>query len=113
MATSLVLGTGLWDLKPPRHRRGFSTDNAPCRTSECAVHFYGRLPSSGLMEIYKRETRDLVNRFLLRQLSFPDCISALDSALAGLIPRLRPEDLPALREVIMANNESVLQPGPS
>jgi hypothetical protein len=61
------------------------------------------------MEIYKRETRDLVNRFLLRQLSFPDCISALDSALAGLIPRLRPEDLPALREVIMANNERVMK----
>jgi hypothetical protein len=61
------------------------------------------------MEVYKRETRDLINRFFLRQLSFPDCISALDSALAGLIPRLRPEDLPTLREVMLANNERVMK----
>jgi hypothetical protein len=70
-------------------------------------NFY--LPAFGLMEVYKRETRDLINRFFLRQLSFPDCISALDSALAGLIPRLRPEDLPILREVMLANNERVMK----
>jgi hypothetical protein len=64
---------------------------------------------SSLMEAYKRETNELINRFLLRRLSFPECISALDSALAGLIPRLRPEDLPALRELIMANNERVMK----
>jgi hypothetical protein len=61
------------------------------------------------MELYKQETRKLINRFLLRQLSFPECISALDSALAELIPRLRPEDLPALREVMLANNERVMK----
>ncbi len=72
-----------------------------------ALSFYPA--SSGLMEVYKQETRELINRLLLRQLSFPDCISALDSALAGLISRLRPEDLPALREMIMANNERVMK----
>ena len=61
------------------------------------------------MELYKQETRKLINRFLLRQLSFPECISALDSALAELIPRLRPEDLPTLREVMLANNERVMK----
>ena len=61
------------------------------------------------MEVYKRETSDLINRFLLRRLSFPDCISALDSALAGLIPRLHPEDLPLLREVMLTNNERVMK----
>ncbi len=37
------------------------------------------------------------------------CISALDSALAGFIPRMLPEDLPALREAMMANNETVMK----
>jgi len=61
------------------------------------------------MELYKQETREIINRFLLHRLSFPDCISALDSALAELIPRLRPEDLPTLREVMLANNERVMK----
>jgi hypothetical protein len=61
------------------------------------------------MEVYKRETKELINRFLLGRLSFPDCISALDSALAGFIPRMLPEDLPALREAMMANNETVMK----
>ena len=61
------------------------------------------------MEVYKSETKELINRFLRHQLSFPDCVSALDSALAGLIPRLRAEDLPILREVMLANNERVMK----
>jgi hypothetical protein len=40
------------------------------------------------MEVYKRETRNVIDRFLGHRLSFPDCIAALDAALAGLIPRL-------------------------
>jgi hypothetical protein len=60
------------------------------------------------MELYKHETREIISRFLLRRLSFPDCISALDSALAELIPRLHPEDLPTLREVMLANDERVM-----
>jgi len=61
------------------------------------------------MEVYKSETREVLNRFLGRRLSFPVCIAALDSALAGLLPRLRTEELPALRELMLANNAIVMK----
>jgi len=61
------------------------------------------------MEVYKSETREVLDRFLGRRLSFPDCIAALDAALAGLLPRLRPEELPALRELMLANNAIVMK----
>ena len=61
------------------------------------------------MKQYKSETKGVVNRFLLRQLSFPNCIAALDAALARFIPRLRPEDLDELRSVMLANNEKVMK----
>jgi hypothetical protein len=61
------------------------------------------------MEVYKSETREVLSRFLSRRLSFPDCIAALDAALAGLLPRLHPEELPALRELMLANNEVVMK----
>ena len=49
------------------------------------------------MEVYKSETEEVLSRFLGRRLSFPACIAALDAALAGLLPRLRADELPALR----------------
>ena len=61
------------------------------------------------MEVYKTETREVLSRFLSRRLSFPDCIAALDAALAGVLPRLQPSELPALREVMLANNEIVME----
>jgi hypothetical protein len=38
------------------------------------------------MEVYKQETREMIRRFMLRQLSFPNCIAGLDAALAGVLP---------------------------
>jgi hypothetical protein len=61
------------------------------------------------VEVYKSETQEIIKRFLARRLSFPECIAALDAALAGLVPRLRPEDLDALRSLMMANNEIVMK----
>jgi hypothetical protein len=61
------------------------------------------------MEVYKSETKEVLSRFLSRRLSFPDCIAALDAALAGLLPRLQPEELPALRELMLANNALVMK----
>jgi hypothetical protein len=60
------------------------------------------------MEVYKRETQEIIRRFLLRQLSFPKCIAALDAALAGLLPRLQPQELDEVRAVMLANNETVM-----
>ena len=60
------------------------------------------------MDIYKRETQEVLRRFLHHQLNFPDCIAALDAALSTLIPLLKPEQLPELRTVLMTNNERVM-----
>jgi hypothetical protein len=46
------------------------------------------------MEVYKRETEEVLKRFLDRKLSFPDCIAALDAAFTRLIPRLTDKNLP-------------------
>jgi hypothetical protein len=61
------------------------------------------------MEVYKSETKEVLSRFLGRRLSFPACIAALDAALAGLLPRVRPEELPTLRELMLANNAVVMK----
>ena len=60
------------------------------------------------MEVYKRETREVVRRFLAYQISFPNCIAALDAALAGLLPRFQSEQLDEVRRLMLANNESVM-----
>ena len=59
------------------------------------------------MELYERETQNVVECFLGHTLSFPDCIAALDAALADLIPRLNGEQIARLRIVMLANNEIV------
>jgi len=61
------------------------------------------------VEAYKSETQEIIRRFLARRLSFPDCIAALDAALAGLVPRMKAEELDALRAVMIANNEIVMK----
>jgi len=61
------------------------------------------------MEVYKAETREVIRRFLLRQLSFPNCIAALDAALAGVLPELQPEQLDEVRAVMLANNATVME----
>ncbi len=61
------------------------------------------------MEVYKRETREVVRRFLGHNLSFPNCIAALDAALAGLLPRLQPNEIYEVRAVMLANNDRVME----
>ena len=61
------------------------------------------------MESYKRETQAVIDRFLSHELSFPDCIAALDAALAEFIPRLTSDQLTPLRALMLANNEIVMK----
>jgi hypothetical protein len=61
------------------------------------------------VEKYEKQTRAIVKRFLARKCRFPRCIADLDSALADLLPRLKPADLPALRIELLANNEVVMK----
>jgi hypothetical protein len=59
--------------------------------------------------VYKHETKIVVNRFLRDRISFPECIAALDAALAGLVPRLTPEQIAPIRAIMLANNETVMK----
>ena len=61
------------------------------------------------MQVYETETKEVIRRFLAGNLTFPECIAALDAALAGLLPRLTDEDIPRLRIVMLANNEIVMR----
>jgi len=61
------------------------------------------------MEVYERETHAVIERFLKHELSFPDCIAALDAALAELIPRLTGEQLAPLRALMLSNNDIVMK----
>jgi hypothetical protein len=60
------------------------------------------------MEVYRRENREVVRRFLDNQLTFESCIYSLDAALARFIPRMEPEQLRELRIEMLANNEVVM-----
>jgi hypothetical protein len=61
------------------------------------------------MEAYEHRTREVIELFLNHNISFPECIAALDAALATLIPSLNGEQIPRLRIVMLANNEIVLK----
>ena len=61
------------------------------------------------MEVYERETTEIINLFLRHRLDFPSCIAALDAALARFIPRLTGEQITRLRIVMLANNEIVMK----
>ena len=58
---------------------------------------------------YKRETTTLVRRFKGGHITFPACIAALDAALAEVILTLDKNQLPALRELMMANTAEVMK----
>jgi len=64
---------------------------------------------AGVMEVFKTEAREVLNRFLHHRLSFPNCIVALDAALAGLVPQLTTEQIPPLRAIMLANNATVME----
>jgi len=51
----------------------------------------------------------VIRRFLIHQLSFPNCIAGLDAALAGVLPRLKPEQLDRVRAEMLANNATVME----
>ena len=60
------------------------------------------------MDVYERETAEVVKLFLAQKISFPACIAALDSALENFIPKLKPEDATRLRIVMLSNNEIIM-----
>jgi hypothetical protein len=61
------------------------------------------------MEVYRKQTQKILKGFLEREIAFPECIAALDHALARRIQTLLPEELLNLRAVMLANNETVMK----
>jgi len=57
----------------------------------------------------KRETREIIRRFLGRRISSPACVAALDAAFANLVPRLTGEQSAPLRALILENNNTVMK----
>jgi hypothetical protein len=60
------------------------------------------------MQVYERETKEVILRFLSRKLTFPACIAALDASLSRLIQEMRPARLYVLRDLMLANNDLVM-----
>jgi hypothetical protein len=61
------------------------------------------------MEVYKSETSEILRRYRAGEITRRACINALDAAVAGLVPRLRPKDVPALRALLEANNKALVE----
>jgi len=61
------------------------------------------------MNVFKRETKEVVDSFLLHQISFAECLIALDDALARLMRRSPKENSSVLRDLMLANNALVMR----
>jgi regulator of RNase E activity RraB len=61
------------------------------------------------IEAYERETRDIIRRLLSDGIGLPECVAALDAALANLVPDLTPEQLPRIQVVLLANSRAVME----
>ena len=61
------------------------------------------------MDTYRLQTRGVLDRFLEHRLSFPECIAALDAALADFMSRFNPEQLASVRALMLANNDIVMK----
>jgi hypothetical protein len=60
------------------------------------------------MQVFSNETREIIWRFMRHRLTFPQCIEMLDATLADVEPRLTAAEMPALRALVLANNELVM-----
>ncbi len=54
-----------------------------------------------MVKVYESETSEIIWRFLAQKLTFPECLSSLDAALAGVIPRLTGDQIKRLGIVML------------
>jgi hypothetical protein len=62
-----------------------------------------------MVEAYERRTREVIELFLNRSVSFPECIEALDAALGKLITKVKGKEFLTVTALAMANNETVMK----
>jgi hypothetical protein len=43
------------------------------------------------------------------KIGLPECVAALDAALANLVPDLTPEQLPRIQAALLANRQAVME----
>jgi hypothetical protein len=60
------------------------------------------------MEVYRRETEEIIRRFLEGMITQEQCVTLLYAAFTGVLPRVGPEDLEIIR-AIMTDNEKVMR----
>jgi len=60
------------------------------------------------MQVYQRETQEILKRFREGRISFRECIAALDAALAGLSPQPTEEELKSIKALLAAKIETVM-----
>ena len=60
------------------------------------------------MEVYKRETEEILKRFTENRIGYQECVAALYAALAGVVQRITPEELPQVRGVMLENNQRLI-----
>ena len=59
------------------------------------------------MEVYKRETEEILRRLLERETGLSECKSALNAAFADVLVRLDGKQLDSLRVLLMAHDDIV------
>ena len=64
------------------------------------------------MEIYKRETAEVVRRFRENRINHAECIASLHAALERVVHRMKPGDLPEVRFEILKNQGLVSKHAP-
>jgi hypothetical protein len=59
------------------------------------------------VELYKSECQEMLRRFLAHQLSYEQCVAALDAAISDVAPRLTSEQPASLREFTTGNRDII------
>lgn len=61
------------------------------------------------IERYKKATEEIVQRYVDREITFPQCVDELANILARAKRTFVPEDIVAVRDVMHANNDRALK----
>lgn len=61
------------------------------------------------MKVYRRETSDIVRRFLAHQIDYRECIASLDAALASAVLRTDVKNMAGIRGASLINNNIIIK----
>ncbi len=57
------------------------------------------------MNVYKAECTEIMRRFLAKQISWDDCVAALNSGLIGVMPEVTINNVSEVRAVVLFNEQ--------